>query len=85
VLGGRSFYGPLPLEMAFFADTGVAWTSNQKASFLGGERDFVTSVGAALRANVLGFLIVEVDYVHPLDRPNRDKSWLWQFNFTPGF
>jgi Tol biopolymer transport system component len=84
VLGGRNFYGPLPIEAAVFADTGVAWTAQQKASFLGGDRDFVSSVGATLRANVLGFMIVEVDYVRPLDRPNR-KDWLWQFNFMPGF
>jgi hypothetical protein len=85
LFGGNSFYGPFPIEMAFFTDTGVAWTSNQKASFLGGDRDFVTSVGTALRVNVLGFLIAEVDYVHPLDRPRANKSWQWQFNFSPGF
>ena len=43
----------------------------------------MSSVGAALRANVLGFLVVEVDYVRALDRPQKD--WQWQFNFTPGF
>jgi outer membrane protein assembly factor BamA len=84
LLGGGSYYGPFPIEAALFADAGVAWTRNDKATFLGdGTREVVKSMGAALRVNVLGFLIFEVDYVRPLDRPR--KSWLWQFNFTPGF
>jgi WD40 repeat protein len=83
VFGGSSFYGPFPIEAAIFADTGVAWTSADKPSFLSGDRELVSSVGVALRVNVLGFFIVEADYVHPLDRPQ--KKWLWQFNFTPGF
>ena len=81
---GDGFYGPFPLEGAVFADAGVAWTGSEDPTFLGGDRKLVKSVGAALRANVLGFLIVEVDYVRPLDRP-RKKEWMWQFNFTPGF
>ena len=28
-------------------------------------------------------VILELDYVRPLDRPGR--GWLWQFNLTPGF
>ena len=83
IFGADNFYGPFPLEAAIFADSGVAWTDEAKASFLGGDRDFVSSVGAAVRANVLGFFIVEVDYVRALDRPR--KKWQWQFNFTPGF
>jgi outer membrane protein assembly factor BamA len=81
---GRGFYGPFPLEGALFADTGAAWVSGQKPKLFGGDRELVSSVGAAVRANVLGFLILEVDYVHPLDRPNK-KGWMWEFNFTPGF
>jgi hypothetical protein len=79
----RSFYGPFPIELAFFGDAGMAWTSNIKPSFAGGERDWVRSAGVAVRANVLGFAIVEFDYVRPFDRSR--KGWLWQFGFTPGF
>jgi hypothetical protein len=82
-LGGRRFYGPLPLELLAFADAGVAWSSTEKARFLGGDREPVASYGAGVRANVFGFAVVEVDYVRPLDRPLQ-KS-LWQFNFTTGF
>jgi hypothetical protein len=27
--------------------------------------------------------VVEVDYVKPVDRPQ--KGWTWVFNFSPGF
>ncbi len=79
----KSFYGPFPIEMAFFADAGLAWTSATKPRFAGGERDWVRSAGAALRVNVFGFAVAEIDYVRPLDRSRR--GWLWQFGLTPGF
>jgi Tol biopolymer transport system component len=78
----RNLYGPLPIEMVLFADTGVAWTEDVKPSFLDGSRDFVSSVGAGARVNLFGYAIVEVDYVRPLDR---DRGWHWTFNFAPGF
>ena len=80
---GRLAYGPLPIELALFADAGVAWTEAEEASFLGGTRDFVKSVGAALRFNVLGFMVVETSLARPFDRPGTD--WVWQWTFTPGF
>lgn len=79
----RSFYGPFPIELALFGDAGVAWTSNTRPSFAGGERGWARSVGAALRVNLLGFAVAEIDYVRPLDRSRR--GWLWQFGLTPGF
>ncbi len=80
---GPGYYGGLPLETGMFYDAGVAWTKQEEASFLGGDRDFVTSYGFMLRFNLFGFAIMELDYVKPLDRPN--TNWRWQFNFTPGF
>jgi len=79
----KSFYGAFPIEMAFFADAGLAWTSATKPRFAGGDRDWARSAGAALRVNVLGFAVAEIDYVRPLDRSRR--GWLWQFGLTPGF
>jgi Tol biopolymer transport system component len=81
--GGNNFYGPLPIEMAFFADSGVAWGQNGSTLYGGTNKEPVTSVGAALRANIFGFAVAEIDYVRPLDRPER--GWLWQFNLMPGF
>ena len=84
-LGGKGFYGPLPLDLLAFFDAGVAWTRTEKARFLssGGTRKFVKSVGAGARINLFGYAVVEIDYVHPLDRPQ--KNWIWQFNFSPGW
>jgi Tol biopolymer transport system component len=72
-----------PLEFAAFVDAGVAWSGSEKAWFAGGSREPLTSYGAALRLNLLGFAIGEVDLVHPNDRPG--KGWYWEFSLTPGF
>jgi hypothetical protein len=83
VFGGDNFYGPLPVEMAIFADGGVAWDNVSRPSLADGNREFVRSYGIAARANLFGFAIGEVAYVRPIDRP-RD-GWLWQFSLRPGF
>ena len=73
-----------PVEIATFFDAGVAWNKGQRPAFLiGGDRSGVTSYGAAMRVNLLGFLVAEVDLVHPNDRPG--KGWYWELNFAPGF
>ena len=82
-LGALPSRGLPPLEFAAFFDAGVAWTGSERAWFNGGAREPLTSFGAALRLNLLGFAIAEVDLVHPNDRPS--KGWYWQFSLTPGF
>jgi outer membrane protein assembly factor BamA len=79
---GRSYYGKLPIEMALFADAGIAWGETTSSTFAFGDRDWVKSVGAAARMNLFGFAIGEVAYVKPLDR---GRGWLWQFSLRPGF
>ena len=54
-----------------------------RPGFAGGDREPVVQLGAAIRANVFGFAVAEIDYVRPLDRPGR--GWLWQFSLRPGF
>jgi outer membrane protein assembly factor BamA len=81
--GGNQFYGPLPVEGAFFTDAGVAWGQSLRAGTLPGDNRPVVSVGAAIRVNVLNFAVAEIDFVRPLDRPTR--GWMWQFQFRPGF
>jgi Tol biopolymer transport system component len=79
----HNLYGPLPLELVFFGDTGVAWTETENPTFLSnGTRKFVSSVGTGARVNLFGYAVVEVDYVKPLAR---DIGWKWVFNFSPGF
>ncbi len=79
--GGEGFYGPLPIEVALFADAGVAWGSVER--FGESDRKPVTSAGVAIRANLFGFAVAEIDYVRPLQRPGR--GWLWQFSLRPGW
>jgi Tol biopolymer transport system component len=81
----RNLYGPIPIELIGFSDWGVAWTAAEKAKFLGGggTRTVVKSYGAGARVNLLGYAVIEVDYVRPVDRPQ--KGWTWVFNFSPGF
>ncbi len=82
---GRGYYGLLPIEFNAFFDTGVAWWSDDdsKASFLGGDRKFVSSVGVGLRMNMFGYFILGAQLVNPLSRPNKD--WYFQFTLSPGF
>jgi Tol biopolymer transport system component len=79
----RRMYGPLPVELALFADGGVAWNSSERPSTLGGTRNGVSSAGVTFRVNLAGFAVGQFDFVRPLQRPG--KGWVFQFNLTPGF
>ena len=85
VLGiGKGYYGILPIEFLAFFDSGLAWSSDNKAWFLsGGDRKPVSSAGVGLRMNMFGYAILGVDFVHPFNRPKKD--WYFQFTFVPGF
>ena len=86
--GGRNPYGRVPIELFGFADTGVAWTGGDRLNLFGGsraagQRRRVSSVGGGARINVLGYAVLEIDYVRPLDRPGKHSPW--QVNLAPGF
>jgi Tol biopolymer transport system component len=80
-----------PLEIAPFFDAGIAWNDANDPSFSCGSdeiaglncREIVTSYGVAARLNLLGFLILEADLVHPNNRPG--KGWYVQFNLIQAF
>jgi Tol biopolymer transport system component len=77
-------YGPVPVEVAFFGDTGVAWNRGDRLSFHDDTaRRPVSSAGVTFRVAVLGFAVAQIDYAHPFDRPGR--GWVWGFSLTPGF
>ena len=81
---GKGYYGILPIETGVFYDAGVAWTKNQELWFVkGGNRKLSRSYGATIRINLMGYAILEIDYVNPVNRPH--KGWFWQFNLIPGF
>ena len=79
----RAMYGPLPVEVAFFLDGGVAWHRSEKPEIFGGDRTGVASGGLALRANLLGFAVGQFSLAHPFQRPGR--GWIFQFALSPGF
>jgi outer membrane protein assembly factor BamA len=76
-------YGPLPVELALFADGGIAWNRGDKPSFFGGEAEGVSSVGLAFRVNLMGFAVGEFDLTRPLQRA--EQGWVFQFHLSPGF
>jgi outer membrane protein assembly factor BamA len=82
--GVRSgMYGPIPVEVAFFADAGVAWMRADRPSFAGGDRRGVSSAGVTFRVNVFGFAVAQIDFARPFQRPGR--GWVWAFSLTPGY
>ena len=78
----QHMYGPLPIEVALFGDTGVAWNRGEKPALLGGSRQGITSTGVAFRVN-LGMAIAEFDAVRPFQRP--ETGWTFGFNLIPGW
>lgn len=72
-----------PVTNAAFYDAGVAWTSHQKAYFLGGPLEPVRSFGDTMRVNVFGFAVLDFSAVKPVDRPH--KGWMFEFDIVPGF
>jgi Tol biopolymer transport system component len=78
----QNMYGPIPVEVALFADGGVAWDQGEKPEIFGGNRQAVSSAGVAFRVNVLGFMIAEFDVVRPFNRPG--KGTMFTFQITAG-
>jgi hypothetical protein len=76
-------YGPVPIEVALFADGGVAWTGSQSPSFAGGDRDPISSTGVTFRVNMFGYAVAAIDLAYPFQR--RERGWVWAFNLMPGF
>jgi hypothetical protein len=76
-------YGPIPTEIAVFADAGVAWNAGERPTFFGGQRQVVSSVGVAVRARLFNLLILEFDVSNPFQR--RGSGPVFQLNVSPGF
>jgi hypothetical protein len=83
LFGARNLYGPVPIEVGAFFDTGVAWYSGQKPKVLGGEQPMVKSVGGTARLNLFGYAVLQFDLAWPMDRPGRGH--VFQFNLLAGF
>ena len=79
----QRMYGPIPVEVALFADGGVAWNRSEKPSMFGGSREGIGSAGIAFRVNVFGYAVAQFDIARPFQREGR--GWVYQFNLSPGF
>ncbi|HEX6982580.1 MAG TPA: hypothetical protein VF181_07450 [Balneolaceae bacterium] len=78
----------IPTTFVAFFDAGVAWTSDELpelrwATSSTTERVPVFSTGLSLRVNVLGFLVAEVYYAIPFQRPGTDG--VFGFHISPGW
>jgi Tol biopolymer transport system component len=77
----------LPVELAAFLDGGVAWTKYEQPTFKltkrSNQRIPVFSAGLAARFNLLGYLIGQVYYVYPFQRP--EKGAHFGFVLAPGW
>lgn len=80
-------FGLLPTELVGFVDAGLAWDEENPPVLewhrASAERIPVFSSGVGARTNLMGFLVVEVYYVMPWQRPGRGAHW--GFQIAPGW
>jgi hypothetical protein len=72
-----------PVEIAPFYDAGIAWNRANLSRLADIARKPISSYGASLRVNVLGFAIAQISYVRAQDRPG--DPWRWEWTLSPGF
>ena len=65
------------MELALFADGGFAWSRGEAPSILGGNRPGVGSAGVALRMNLFGYAVGQLDFAQPFQRTA--GGWVVQF------
>ena len=92
---GKGYFGVWPLEFYGFYDAGLAYASEPgywwggteakdvRPWFAGGTRRPITSTGIGLRTNLFGMLVIGLNYVYPIQRPER--GWHFQLSISPGF
>lgn len=77
----------LPIEIAPFADAGVAWTRDESPSLrfdrTTADRVPVFSAGVSSRFNLFGAAVLELYYAHPFQRPLRGAHF--GFQLLPGW
>ena len=92
VLGNEQFglinFPLIPLELAAFFDGGAAWTRDDppvlKFARNTDERVPVFSAGLAARINLFGYIVGQVYYAFPFQRPQK-KNGIFGFVIAPGW
>lgn len=71
-----------PIEGAFFYDIGVAWDGNSSVRWsrpagasLSAIRTPLRSLGASIRTNIFGIVVLRFDYAKPQSRPGTKAFW----------
>jgi Tol biopolymer transport system component len=83
--------GVPPIEGALFYDVGLTWDENSTVRWrheAGDDRDPAVrvplhTVGASARMNLLGFVVLRLDYARPINRPG--VGGLWTLSLGPTF
>lgn len=91
LLGSEQFglinFPYVPTELSLFLDGGVAWTNSSKPVFKitehSNERIPVFSSGVAARFNILGYIVAQIYYAYPFQRPG--DGWQFGFVIAPGW
>jgi Tol biopolymer transport system component len=77
----------LPTEISAFVDGGVAWNRHENPVWRlerrSGQRIPVFSTGLALRVNLFGYVVAQVYYAYPFQRP--EKGAHFGFVLAPGW
>jgi outer membrane protein assembly factor BamA len=77
----------LPTDIAAFVDGGTAWTSSSSPELRFDknttDRVPVFSAGFSARVNLFGYMVLEVFYAYPFQRPL--AGWQWGFQIAPGW
>ncbi len=91
LLGSEQFglinFPYVPTELSLFLDGGVAWTNSSKPVFKitehSNQRIPVFSSGVAARFNILGYIVAQIYYAYPFQRPG--DGWQFGFVISPGW
>ena len=92
LLGNQSFgllsFPYLPMELTFFSDAGVAWDKGDYPVLKWTteptvDRVPVVSAGVSGRFNMFGYLVLEIFYAKPFQRPGKGAHWGLQL--VPGW
>lgn len=79
----------LPTDLNLFADGGVAFFNSgdleNPSPITGVIHKPVISVGASVRINLFGALILEPFYAYPISAKKEARRWYWGLNIVPGW